>query len=225
MGNEIPFYLNPDIVKLIDQNGHVSINQRPLLEKPKITATNVAKRFLGTTLKVFNHSFIISSLELYYGGIGDQAHDWYRKHFLCKNSKIISQVNVQQLEGITIYIASNSLNSPYRRMDLVIGNEGVPCSLLIRDVISLEASYKRSVAFPNGGPCKVLKQMKIPLAFHGKKLSDFNKNEFLFLDTHHKYVSSKSDIIQRKRFQSQKGFIGFKNLTLGEEEWNFTLKT
>lgn len=66
-------YFN-EIKNLIDENGNFigDVNAK----KASIQAVEaLAQSLLGSTLCIRNHKYIIRMLEIYYGGIGDDAHE------------------------------------------------------------------------------------------------------------------------------------------------------
>jgi 3-methyladenine DNA glycosylase Mpg len=142
----------------------------------------LTESLLGATLVVRGEEFYIRMLEIYYGGIGDPAHDWYRSRYVYKTSKYIGQTEVQEKNGFKIYLSGNDVNDPYTRMDLVVGHEGVPASLLLRSVWDKDFKV---MGEKRGSPNKILHEMGIRADDHGKEiLVDGSQGDFILKDTH-----------------------------------------
>lgn len=154
-------------------------------------AEQLAKHMLGCTFIVRGNGFIISMVELYYGSAGDTGHDWYRNHYIYKNSKYKIRSDMQLEEGILGYLSLDDINDRYNRMDFVIGPKNVAISLLIRNVID---SSGKIVGKPQGSPNLVLKKMLIRTEDHGEKieiindLSDINPSKLYLYDTRDKIL-------------------------------------
>ena len=110
--------------QLIDQNG----NLPPTSFKESITQERLALKcmetFLGCTIVIRDKFFILSGPELYYGGIGDMAHDWFRATFPNKypvrTSYNKERSKIHLLNGPRIYL-NQAGNSNYKRFDIVLG--------------------------------------------------------------------------------------------------------
>ena len=179
-------------------------------------AKKMCLNLLGSTLIVRGKPYILASLELYYGGVGDMGNDWHRYNFQSKKGLSGEDVKWQVTGGPRVYI---SKHGPRQRMDIVLGPDGVAVSALVRNVIDPE---KGSFSDSWIGNTKLIQdRMGISRADLGKPIKP--GGEFELIDTHGKYVSSvENDIIHAKRVQAGK-HIGFKG-TWGEELWNFTLR-
>ena len=77
-----------DFKKHIDDKGNFSGTPEEFFDSIK-AVEKLAKSMLGATISVRGKKFIIRMLEIYYGGIGDTAHDWHRKRFKNNNSSLI----------------------------------------------------------------------------------------------------------------------------------------
>lgn len=217
------FFLSPKIENLIDYaTGEVPADRAHKIKICVDEAVSIAKRMIGCTLIIRKRKFVLTSLELYYGGIGDMAHDWYRAHFPHKVSKrcSLTQNLVVNDEGLIIYLNQKG-NSNYKRVDLVLGRKDAALSILIRNVFDPDHNYH--VAKKRGAPKKVVDYLGLTDSDHGKK---FNcDDEFIFLDTHHHYNWS---IEQNRRVVGGK-YAGFglknNNNKFGMYEWNFTART
>lgn len=73
---------------------------------------DLARNLLGSTLSVRGNKFIIRMLEIYYGGIGDDAQDFYRSHYVYKNSRYKVHSETQCKEGFRVYLSSLDLKIP-----------------------------------------------------------------------------------------------------------------
>jgi hypothetical protein len=102
------FYLNKKIKQLVNNQGEIPNELLSKVDKCISEAESTAILMLGCTLSFKGRSFIITSLELYYGGIADDAQDWYRSKGY-KNTTEHSQTR----EGLVIYLHKNSLISNY----------------------------------------------------------------------------------------------------------------
>ena len=96
------FYLDQSVQQLIDQQVLVPEDKEHLVEPSINAANNLTKRMLDCTIEIRSKKFILTNLELYYGGIGDMAHDWYRVNFSDKyeiKSRGISTENTNFKRG------------------------------------------------------------------------------------------------------------------------------
>lgn len=203
--------------QLIDpRTGELKQEDLPAALNSIAVAKENCLKLLGSTLVVRGKPYIIASLELYYGGVGDMGNDWHRYNFQSKKGLSGEDVKWQLTAGPRVYI---SKHGPRQRMDIVLGPDGVAVSALVRNVICPE---KGSLSDSWIGNTKLIQdRMGITRADLGKPIQA--GGEFELLDTHSKYVSSiENDIIHAKRVQAGK-HIGFEG-TWGQELWNFTLK-
>ena len=83
------FYNSEKLLKLVDENGEVPSLSSREIQSCINEAEKIARRMLGCTLDIRGSQFILSSLEIYYGGIGDYAHDWYRSQYPHKVKKSV----------------------------------------------------------------------------------------------------------------------------------------
>lgn len=143
-----PFYLNPKMKNLIGENGDTKED----IKEAEQAALDVGKRLIGATLIVKNQLYIISMVELYYGGIGDNCHDWYRRKLAIekkKNTTSWQNAEIINSKGLRFNMKNNT-HSKRNRIDIVVGNEGVPVSFLLRNLIK---DYgKMLVSRKQGGP-------------------------------------------------------------------------
>ena len=218
-----PFYNNQDLCSLIGADG----DRKPEItsfdfEKCKTAAENITKKLLGCTITIRKQSFILTSLELYYGGIGDTAHDWHRANF--PKPKLQSEAgkrkSVQLQNGLAIYLCK--FGSPnFGRVDLVIGREGVAASTLIRNVWDVKTQRLFS-SRKWGGPGVVCRQLPLKKEDHGVSFSE--SDDFQFQDTHGNFVKNQSeDILIQKRIVNRKA-VGLGGPPFNDFLWNFTLK-
>jgi len=217
------FYLDPAVKQLVDASGNVPADKQSEVETCIQAAEAMIQRMLGCTVFIRGKKFIFSNLELYYGGIGDEAHDWYRAKF--QKIRGISKTNTQaQLKnGLRFYLKQLSDGeSKQNRMDLVVGLEGVAISFLIRNIH--DESLNSVADSIDGNPAKILWPQKLAMRISDHGI-DFNEHpEIEFLDTHGEYVKSRDQIIRNKRYISQKGYVGFEEGPFGQHEWNFKLE-
>jgi hypothetical protein len=94
------------LISCINAKGKLCSSDEEMLSTSK-TCEALAKRLLGTTLVVKGKRFVIRRLEAYYGGIGDDGHDWYRTRFVYKRSKYKERTAVQSLPGFRVYLSSS----------------------------------------------------------------------------------------------------------------------
>ncbi|GHU09096.1 hypothetical protein FACS189431_6560 [Alphaproteobacteria bacterium] len=204
-----------NIKNLIDSNG--SFIGTPQDKKLSITEVeSLAVSILGCTLHVHGKEFIIRMLEIYYGGIGDDAHDWYRTHFIFKKAKNKERTEVQTKEGFRVYLSTPNVSYRYTRFDIVVGHEGVPVSFLIRSV--WDSDFK-IIGAKKGSPNIILKAMKLENDDHDKIIGYNNSKNGI-------YIENASDtVINSKKVKKQRRI----NVTSQFEEenkvfWNFSLE-
>lgn len=178
----------------INSLGHLVTNKDEV-QASISAAEQLGESLLGCTLNVRGNKFVIRMLEIYYGGIGDDAHDWHRTRFMYKKSKYIEQTSIQNEEGFKVYLSSLDVSDTYNRMDIVVGNAGVPISYLLRSVWDAELNL---IGKKNGSPNIVLKAMGIQSEDHGKVIEIGNENSEISLENTHE------QIIQEKGFKIKK---------------------
>ncbi|MDH6304054.1 3-methyladenine DNA glycosylase Mpg [Parabacteroides sp. PF5-5] len=206
-----------EIKNLIDKNGTFVGDTET--KKTSIQAVEaLAKSLLGSTLYIRGNKYIIRMLEIYYGGIGDDAHDWYRTNFIYKKSKYREQTTVQNSKGFRIYLSSNNIDDTYTRFDIVAGHEGVPVSFLIRSVWDSNFDI---IGEKNGSPNTILKAMGLNAEDHNKIVEIDDPNSEINIQN-----TSNEIMNQRKLTVKQQPRI---NLKSGFEEgngvlWNFLLE-
>lgn len=145
------FKMQDELRNLIDGNGHLMASAEEIHRQESI-ALDLMKNLLGCAIVKNDKLFILSELELYFGGIGDMAHDWYRRSFpekysdgkISRTSKETSKF--QAMKG-PIYYYNRLGGGKHKRCDIVVGNDGVAVSFLIRGVI-LE-DLKTLISGPN----------------------------------------------------------------------------
>ncbi|GHU59014.1 hypothetical protein FACS189411_15340 [Bacteroidia bacterium] len=207
-----------NIKNLIDSNG--SFIGTPQDKKLSITEVeSLAVSILGCTLHVHGKEFIIRMLEIYYGGIGDDAHDWYRTHFIYKKSKYKEWTEVQTKEGFRVYLSSPDVSDAFTRFDIVVGHEGVPVSFLIRSV--WDSDFK-IIGAKKGSPNIILNKMELKEGDHDKIIG-FNNHESDI------YIENTSDtVIESKELTTVKKQRRINVTSQFEEEnkvfWNFSLE-
>ncbi|MBP7553908.1 MAG: DNA-3-methyladenine glycosylase [Spirochaetes bacterium] len=213
------FFLSQDLINLDPDNNEIN----GAIKK----AEEITERLLGCALIVRRKIYYISMIELYYGGIGDEAHDYFRYQ-----NEI---VNVQSQKGLKIYVSkkTNNDNMKHRRMDIVIGPQGVPISVLLRNVVCSETRKNLSNS-KVGQPNQIIKSFNMGIKWedHGKEIF-YNQDidnidsskEFLLIDTHE--IFYKENYIQNsvKRLRVKGGqFNGInQNFKFYNREWNFSL--
>jgi 3-methyladenine DNA glycosylase Mpg len=213
------FYNNPNLQILVDANGTVDFDH-PQFAVTKRLAEEVSTRLLGCTLVIRGRAFVLTSLELYYGGIADTAHDWYRGQFPPGNGKIKTRelAEAQNLAGLAVYLWK--FESPkHCRFDLVFGPAGVPVSVLVRNVYSVDE--KRMIGPSMGAPAKILGELGLRIEDHGRLFSD--SGDLVFRDTHGAYIANLgTDISFQKRVVNVKA-TGLGLPPFDQFLWNFSL--
>ncbi len=208
-----------NLKNLINDNGNFTGAIRD--KEDSIQAVEaLAKSLLGATLCIRGNKFVIRMLEIYYGGIGDEAHDWYRTHFKTKKSTCKEHTEVQKKEGFRVYLNSLNVDDTYTRFDIVAGNEGVPVSFLIRSV--WDSNFKTNET-KKGNPNIALKRMNLQPEDHDKKIG-FNDShcEIYIEDTSDEIKKSQNLRIKKQRRINLNPKLDFedKNNVL----WNFSLE-
>jgi hypothetical protein len=189
-------FTSDEIGNFIDENGKPLKGKKSEIEKSIAKAEEITKHLLGCTLVVGKEKYILSMLELYYGGVGDTEHDWFRKRFkvLRKKPEMIKHTEIQQGKGLRIYLSSPT--NQYQRFDIVIGPDNVAVSVLVRGV--LNSSLDRLGA-RNGSPNKVLHALKIKSKDHNQIIYLSKSSKFRLIDTHSKYVKMEGDVHRQLR--------------------------
>jgi hypothetical protein len=201
------FYLDPRLKQLIDSQGAPSNDL--LVEESISIAESIAKRMLGCTIDLKGKKFILTNLELYYGGVGDLAHDWHRARYQTKSSSqnVIERTDIQFDEGIKIYISNKAGTR------LVIGPKNVAISLLMRNIATEDGIL---IGDLNGNPNIIIRPEHLNIK------DEHNGDIVSLIDTHHQYIPQISEIQCRKRFTEAK-FDGFQDQRFGQRLWNFSI--
>ena len=216
-----PFYNSPKLLHLLDKNGNSNSNDPRFIEC-KLQAEEITKRLLGCTIGINDRAFILTSLELYYGSLGDTAHDWYRGQFKIKkkDSKIKKDSLVQRQDGLRIYLSK--FGSPnYCRFDLAFGPEGVAVSALVRNVFDIKKRVFLG-AEPYGQPAVVMIEMDLKKEYHSRKLEEIG--DLTFQDTYSKYIKEDAKNISTSKRIVDGNAVGLGDAPFKDYLWNFTLR-
>ena len=220
------FYLNPAVKQLVDAEGLVPTEKQSEIETCIKAAEEMIQRMLGCTVVIRGKKFIFSNLELYYGGIGDEAHEWHRSTFKPKQGISKTQIEAQLNQGLRFYLRQNGKGGQ-NRMDLVVGLEGVAISFLIRNV---HDENLQSVSKDDwGNPALLIREDRMNILDEDHDSAFEDHPEIEFIDTHNQYVKSLNQITRKKRFNGgnksgpEKGYSGFDDGPFGQHEWNFRL--
>jgi 3-methyladenine DNA glycosylase Mpg len=147
-----------------------------------LAAQSLCDEMLGSKLIVKGKSFFLTELEMYYGGVGDIHHDWHRKRFK-KNGRAQTNFRAEEIykQGYRIYISQSKISKGNRRvrMDIIVGNTGVPISFLVRSVCNQDRKL-----IP--GPNRVLKELGFTVEDHGQEISTQNRDSEFYLDLSNK---------------------------------------
>jgi hypothetical protein len=172
---------------------------------------------LGCTLTVHTRPFIIRMLEIYYGGAGDDDHDWHRTRYQYKKSKYQEHTAVQSQEGFRVYISSLDETDTYARFDIVVGAAGVPISFLVRSVWDDEFTL---VGTPKGSPNIVLRKLALRESDHGKEImiNDSVAPISLSDKPDPRILEKELEVVQQLRINLSSDFEKRHSL-----EWNFCL--
>lgn len=199
------------LLNLLNSNGEVE-NQIKANEQEEL-ALEIMKHHLGCTITINNKKFILSQLELYYGGIGDLAHDWYRAQYpekyvsKPKNSKECAKFFMQ--EGPIVYLNHQKVYQR-TRFDIIIGNKGVPVSFLVRNIMD---ENEITISLKDvGSTSEVVKALGLSSDLIGVKIDVF--------DTHLKYFKE-SNFKKNLRVNGGK-FIGFSKYK-DSKIWNYSI--
>ena len=120
------FKMQDELRNLIDGNGHLMASAEEIHRQESI-ALDLMKNLLGCAIVKNDKLFILSELELYFGGIGDMAHDWYRRSFpekysdgkISRTSKETSKF--QAMKG-PIYYYNRLGGGKHKRCDIVVSS-------------------------------------------------------------------------------------------------------
>ena len=204
------------ILNCINAKGEI-ISTPEIVKQSMNSAELLGESLLGTTLIIRGKKFIIRMLEIYYGGVADDSHDWYRNRFEKKTSKFIQHTNVQNQNGFRIYLSSLNTSHRYTRLDIVAGNEGVPISFLLRSVWQENGEL---IGSKNGNPNIVLQAMGIQPEDHGVLIKhNLDSANICIEDTHNEIIASKGLTIERSKRINLKSDFEDKNQLL----WNLCL--
>ena len=196
-------FTSDEIGNFIDENGKPLKGKKSEIEKSIAKAEEITKHLLGCTLVVGKEKYILSMLELYYGGVGDTEHDWFRKRFkvLRKKPEMIKHTEIQQGKGLRIYLSSPKINhaNRHQRFDIVIGPANVAISVLVRGVLDISNSTPERIGARNGSPNTVLHALKINSKHHDQIIHLSESSKFRLIDTHSKYVKMEGDVHRQLR--------------------------
>ncbi|MCO4793460.1 MAG: hypothetical protein KC493_07105, partial [Bacteriovoracaceae bacterium] len=174
------FYLNPAVKQLVGADGSVPSYRESEVGSCILAAEEMIQRMLGCTIVIRGKKFILSNLELYYGGIGDAAHDWHRSTFNPKQGISKTQIHAQVNEGLRFYLRQKGKGG-FNRMDLVVGQEGVAISFLIRNVHDENLNSVSKDA--SGNPALLIREDRMNI-LDSDHDAHFNEHEEIeFLDT------------------------------------------
>ena len=193
------------IPNLIDDAGRVTASPEEVAIALK-NAEDLCKSMIGGALHVRGKTFYIRMLEVYYGGAGDDGHDWYRNHHVYKTSKYRARSRLQTEKGMKAYLCYPDIEDTYNRMDIVMGDEGVPLSFLIRSV--WDENFQR-IGEAKGSPNKVMRAMGIRESDHGKEIlmGSPNKDKITFSFPEKEFIAKHNLVISsRKRVNLKPGF-------------------
>ncbi|TNF27291.1 MAG: hypothetical protein EP319_11915 [Deltaproteobacteria bacterium] len=220
------FYLDPAVKQLVDATGNVPNERQHEIAYCIQAAEAMIQRILGCTVVIRGKKFIFSNLELYYGGIGDEAHDWHRSTFNPKQGISKTQIFAQLNQGLRFYLRQKGKGG-FNRMDLVVGLEGVAISFLIRNVH--DENHQSVSKDDSGNPALLIREDRMNILDSDHDTAFEDHSEIEFIDTHDQYVKSLDQISRKKRFDAnkksgpEKGYSGFDDGPFGQHEWNFRL--
>ncbi|HSV98132.1 MAG TPA: hypothetical protein VLM75_14515 [Spirochaetota bacterium] len=220
--SDTPFYLDPRIRNhIITETGDLDENG---LRDSENAALDVGERLIGSTLITNNTLYIIAMVELYYGGIGDECHDWWRKQFKArKNSKSWKNTPRQMEAGLRFY-SKMDRKSNWNRIDIVVGPEGVPVSFLLRNLIKEDG--KLLVPRATGGPGITAKELLHDALLKHPEI-DFNPPDIIpgkhsLHDTHDAFFNVNDIQSCRKWRCRNNNFVGLKG-KYEKSEWNISI--
>lgn len=207
--------MQDELRNLIDSHGNI-IGSNEDIQRQELIALDLMKNFLGCAITKNDKLFILSELELYFGGLGDMAHDWYRRSFpekytdgkISRTSKETSKF--QAMKG-PIYYYNRLGGGKHKRCDIVVGNDGVAVSFLIRGVI-LE-DLKTLISGPNN-------------ALNAIGLTDDDLGKEVQIKDRREQVFSQDYTVQPARMRVIGGVAsGFEyNDNYSKKLWNLSLK-
>lgn len=155
----------------------------------------LGESLLGAILNIRGKKFIIRMLEIYYGGVGDDAHDWYRSRFVYKKSGFKDHTEIQSHDGFRVYLSSLDTKNKYTRFDIVAGPKGVPISYLVRSVWDENFNI---IGNKKGSPNIVLQAMGILSIDHGTLIEINNSEAKINIeDTHEEILRQRELTIKR----------------------------
>jgi hypothetical protein len=205
-----------EIKNCINEKGDLCVSS-DVLSTSFRAAEVLCEQLLGATLNVRGKKFVIRMLEIYYGSAGDYTHDWFRNNFIKKSSKNLFRTQIQTQKGFKIYLSLANVKSRYTRLDIVVGNEGVAISFLLRSVWGENFDI---IGKKEGSPNVVLNAMGIDENDHGKEISVDNLQSEISLEiTEAKIYTNKNLEIERKLRRGLPQQFEENNSLL----WNFTL--
>ena len=219
---DISFFINSEVKHFLDEKGELKNSD---FENSINNAIKIGKRLLGGTLITNSKVFIISMVELYYGSISDECHDWY-KVFYSNSHRGISanQVEIQNERGLRFY-SKHLRNSNWNRIDIVIGDEGVAVSFLIRNLIDMNGN---SVAKYHGGPGIVARELFSQQLIDNPEIQIVNtdnpsfKNMNAFIDTHDLFADCNNNpLVHTNRRCRNNQFLGLTG-KYQERKWNLS---
>jgi len=225
-----PFYLNPELKSHINvETGEITDHEG--CKKSEKAALVIGERLLGSTLVTNEKLYIISMVELYYGGIGDDRHDWYRKNIISKGkSHGWKNAGKIEAEGLCFYSKLDK-SSNWNRIDIVVGPAEVPVSFLLRNLITCDK--KPLISRKSGGPGLTARELYSEALLlypkiHFEPSEEVKVKHFLF-DTHEVFFNKNhmdnSDIKRKKRCINNKfdGLPGKYNNEFMEKPWNLSI--
>lgn len=210
-----------ELKNLLDKNGDVTDMAQAQVQAE--LALQVMEYFLGCGFEIHGEKFYFTNLELYYGGIGDMAHDWYKANFKEKYNKSVRPskecAKIQFLKGPKFYFNHQKFQDR-TRCDIVIGTEGVPVSFLVRNIVdenlNLVYEAKNEKDATNGKTSAIIQAANLTGEDLGRDLN--------FLDSRAEIVKQDMETIKEKRFIAGKGFSGFNDGSPWDQAlWNLSI--
>jgi len=169
--------------------------------------------YFGRTIEVKGRRFILTNLELYFGGIGDKSHDWYRARFpekYDKHPRVSTELsNLILLEGPRIYQNKKSISNR-TRCDIIVGPQDVAISFLIRNM--LDENGNLVIPKENGGTMKIAELFNLSPNEIGSQVMISTTPDEKYKGIH---PSKKKRSIGGKYI----GFVEFND----EKEWNYNI--
>lgn len=213
------FQRHLELAHLVDSDGEIPKEKVHLVEVNEAIAIKVVKSMLGMQLEVRGNRFLLTNLELYYGGLGDPAHDWYKANYPGKYGR--TKVNKKQTEaqflcGPRLYINQpGSAKYKYKRMDIVLGKADVAVSVLVRNAVDDKFKLLGKI---DGQTKIVIDRMEILDLDHGK---DLTNSDVRLFERDAGLVILDSQIETQLRYQEGK-FKGFPQYG-DSRRWNFSI--